>query len=326
VSAIPPAPNRLTHLPADSAHRLGLSGILLACLSVAASTLVSKALLATLPVLPLVFAQLLVSSIIVWALALSTGRLPSRREAARLALPGILQPGLVYMLAFAGLSVTPVSVEALLFAFEAVLVVLIAWPLLGERPTAGKVALASVGALGVVLIADHDAAGGPTSAVGIALILGGVVAAALDTVVSRAISREADPLAMTAASHIAALILVALTLLVAPTQPWAKLMDWRLLPPLALSGFLLHGFATIVFNFGLARVSAGTAALLFPSISLMTAIGAYAFFGERLAAPQLLGGGLVVIAALGVGFLPSRPGQPVRREGSPRLDAATSDD
>jgi probable blue pigment (indigoidine) exporter len=306
VSAIPPVLEGLAQRRARSAHRLGLWAIFAACLSVAAASLISKALLDTVPALPLLFGQLLISSIVIWALAFLTGRLPSRREALKLATPGILQPGLVYMLAFAGLAITPVTVETLLFAFEVVLVVLLAWPLLGERPNMGKLALAAIGALGIVLIADAGSAAAPVPAIGVVLITAGVVAAALDTVVSRAISLEADPLAMTAASHLAGLALVAITLMVAPQQPWAALMDWRILPPLALSGLLLHGLATVAFNFGLARVSAGTAALLFPSVSLMTAIGAYAFLGERLAAPQLLGGGLVILAALGVGFLPSR--------------------
>jgi probable blue pigment (indigoidine) exporter len=307
MSAIPPVADGFAHRRTRWAHRLGFWAILLACASVAAANLISKALLETVPALPLVFAQLAISSVVVWALALSTGRLPPRRQALRLASPGILQPGLVFMLAFVGLAITPVTVEALLFAFEAVLVVLIAWPLLGEGLSPGKLALALIGTLGIVLIAGASTPSAPTPMLGILLISGAVLAAALDTVVSRAISIEADPLAMTAASHIAGLILVAVTLAAAPPQPWADLLDWRLLPAVLVSGLLLHGFATIAFNFGLARMSAGTAALLFPSISLMTAIGAYAFLGERLVAPQLLGGGFVVLAAVGVGFLRGRP-------------------
>ena len=281
-----------------AAHRLGLLAILAACLSVSAANLVSKSLLETVPALPLVLAQLAISSLIVWTLALSSGRLPTRRNALKLTLPGILQPGLVYTLAFAGLAITPVTVEALLFAFETVLVMVIAWPALRERPTPAKLALALIGTVGVLLIAGAASPTASAPLIGIALIGGGVIAAALDTVASRAISIEADPLAMTAASHLGGLVVILAALALAPSQDWAALLDWRLAPALALSGFLLHGLATIAFNFGLARVNAGTAALLFPSISMLTAAGAYVFLGERLGPLQLLGGALILLAAL----------------------------
>src|SRR5207302_4730412 len=77
--------------------------ILGACVCVSTAVLLTKNSLETVPVLPLVFVQLLASTAVVWPLAIATRRIPRRSAFLYLALPGLLQPGLVYILSFAGL-------------------------------------------------------------------------------------------------------------------------------------------------------------------------------------------------------------------------------
>ena len=282
------------HLPG---RHLGYAGISGACLCVSVATLLTKHLVENVPPQALVFLQLLASALVIWPAAALTGRLPPRRTALRLALPGVLQPGLVYLFAFAGLAITPASVESLLFAFETVIVVLLAWPLLRERPRASTLVSMALGTVGVILITGA-APDRTAPVVGVVLILIGVLAAALDTVASRALALDADPLAMVAASHIAGLAIIAVALMAWPVQSWDPVWRAAELPTIAVSGILLHGAATILFNYGLSHVEAGPAAALFPSISVFTGIGAYVFLGERLNAPQLAGGALVIGAAL----------------------------
>ncbi|MBV9739370.1 MAG: EamA family transporter [Hyphomicrobiales bacterium] len=281
------------HLPR---RYLGYAGIIGACLCVSVATLLTKHLVENVPPQPLVFLQLLASAMVIWPAAALTGRLPPRRTALLLALPGLLQPGLVYLFAFAGLAITTANVEGLLFAFETVLVVLLAWPLLRERPKASTLLSATLGTVGVILITGA-APDRTAPVVGVVLILMGVLAAALDTVASRALAINADPLAMAAASHIAGLAIIIVALVTWPVQSWEPVWNAAELGTIALSGILLHGVATILFNYGLSHVEAGPAAALFPSISVFTGIGAYVFLGERLNAPQLTGGALVIGAA-----------------------------
>ncbi|SED76775.1 probable blue pigment (indigoidine) exporter [Rhizobiales bacterium GAS191] len=290
------------------ATTLAFAAIVLGCVSASAGNLVTKTLLATLPPLTLLLGQLLFSTSAVWAVALALRRLPPRRQALRLAAPGILQPGLAYSLSTVGLATTPVTVETLLFAAETLLVVMFAWPFLGERPSLGKFGLAGLGALGVILVTRHGSAGTPVPLLGAGLILAGVVAAALDTVAVRFVSVDADPLALTAASQAAGLAVVALALLAFPEQGSLASLSAGRLGEVALSGLLLHGIAFYLFNVALARLHAGTAALLFPLIPILTAIGAYGLLDERLGPVQLIGAALVLAAALAVGTLREDPG------------------
>ncbi len=276
----------------------GIAAIVVGCTCAAGGTLLSKRLLASTPSLPLVFAQLAIGTVAIWILAFATGRTPARSRLLMLGTPGLLQPGLSFTLSFVGLAMTPVSVEGLLFAFESVLVVLLAWPLIGERPSWVTLLGAVLGAAGIVLI---DAGAPPTAAaplLGVALILAGVAAAALDTVASRRLATTDDSLALTAASSTVGLILVSMT---APFWPhgWAhSLASPGALMLVTLSGVLLHAAAVGSFNFGLSRLQAGAAAALFPLISVLTAAGGVLWFGETLTLAQLTGGALVIAVSL----------------------------
>jgi probable blue pigment (indigoidine) exporter len=286
-------------------RRLALSAIVAASIAVAVGVLVSKHAVETLPALPVVFVQVLASTMFSLIVAAMLGRLP-RGRTWRLGWPGILQPGLAYMLTFAGLALMPVSVGRLLFAFENVLVVLLAWPLLGERPSYLTMASAVLATLGVVLISQGPTPEDGVSLAGVLLTLAGVTAAALDTVATRRLAETADPLTMTVAVQAAAVVTVGLS---GPFWPLAELPPLAspgVLGPIVLSGILIHAVATPLFIFGLHYVKAGVAATVFPLISLLTALGGLVFFAEPLSAWQAAGGGLIVGASLATAWCVSR--------------------
>lgn len=295
--------SRDTNLPGSSSQEsLGdYMAIFAACVSISAGTLLTKKILQTTPALPLAFVQLAASTAVIWVLALATRRTPSRASFTALALPGVLQPGLVYAFALAGLAITPANVEGLLFAFETTLVVLLSRIFIGERATPQTIMSVCGGTLGIILISgtgEYDSAP-PLS--GVLLILAGVLAASLDTVISRVQALKADPIAMTAASHIGGLITIGSIVLIWP-QTWATSFEWQTLSIAIVSGVLMHGLATTLLNSGLARVSAGATAALFPSIAAMTAIGARIFLDEELSYAQMLGGALVAFSASMLAF------------------------
>jgi drug/metabolite transporter (DMT)-like permease len=281
-----------------SRRHFGTTAILGACLCVSVANIATKAVIEKVPVLPAVFVQILASTLVVWSIALATGRTPAPRRGLRLALPGVLQPGLAYIFSFLGLAITPVSIEGLLFAFEAALVAALAWPLLRERPSFGVLISIALGTAGVLLVSFPGKHELSAPVVGVLLIVGGVLCAALDTIVSRALAIDADPLSMTAASHVAGLTIVGAALLADDPQSWVFLADPKAMLLLVVSGILLHGVATILFNFALRMTPAAQAAALFPSISVFTTLGGYVFFGERLAPIQLFGGAMVISSAL----------------------------
>lgn len=280
--------------------RYGAVAILAGCGCITIGTLITKGLLDSFSALPLVFLQLIASCVAIWSIAAATGRLPSLLEAPRLALPGLLQPGLAYILVYVGLKTTPVTIEGLLLVLETAFVVLLAWPLLGERPSRTTVVATIVGTVGVVMTSGVGRIGvsSPPPLLGVLFILAGVIAASLDTVVSRALAIDADPLSMTAASHAAGLALIAATIPAWPANSLERVGDLGLLAGIIVSGLLMHGLATALFNWGLGSVQAGTAATLFPAISLMTATGGTVWFSERLSLWQL-GGGVLILGAAG---------------------------
>lgn len=283
----------------------GLAAIAIASVAVAVGVLVSKRAVATLPVLPVVFLQVLSSAAFSWVVGAALGRLP-HGQAWRFALPGVLQPGLAYMLTFAGLALISVSVSGLLYALETVLVVLLAWPLLRERPSGLTLASAAVATIGVVLVTQ---AGTPTttpSLLGILLTLAGVSAAALDTIATRRLAETADPVSMTVAVQTAAVVTVGLS---APFWPLADLLKFAkadVLLQIILSGILIHAVAALLFIYGLRHIKAGVAATVFPVTSLITVMGGLLYFQEPLSSLQAVGGALVVLSAFATAWCVSR--------------------
>ncbi len=280
------------------ARWLGILTVLAACLCVSVGWVSTKFLLAAVRPLPAAFIQLAASTVVVVGAAAAAGRLPRGRSAVIMALPGLLQPGLENILAFLGLALAPVSVEGILFALEAVLVAVLAWPFLGERPSRGTMLSIGLGIAGVIILSADDTSDIAVPILGVVLILVGVLAAALDTVISRALAIDGDPLALTAVAHLAGLATIAAAIAVAAPQPWAILTDPGAMTALILTGILLNGAAAFLFNTALTRTSAAEVAALFPAISVFNTLGGYIFLGERLALVQLLGALLVIISVL----------------------------
>lgn len=281
-----------------SQKSVGAMAILAACACVSIANIISKDLLVPASVLPMVFVQVMASVIVVGIAAVATGRVPPRRDVVKLALPGILQPGLTYVFAFVGLSLVPVSVAGLLYASETAIVAVFAWVLLRERLTQSTLLSLGLGGIGVACLTGAGTSEAAFSTLAVLLILAGISCAALDTIVARYLVRQSDPLTMTATSLPMAALVVALAMLVTGDQSWAFLNEPSTLAGLVISGLILHGLATILFNYALARLEANEAAALFPTISLMMALGGVGLLGERLSLVQIMGGAAILSSSV----------------------------
>ena len=271
------------------------------CGCVAAGTLMTKHLVDALPVLPVVFLQVLASTALTWSIAIARRSSPSPRQLLTLGFPGVLQPGLAYILGFTALAITPSSVLGLLWASESAVVVLLAWPLIGERPKGRTLLAVGAGVAGIVIVGGAVPSSSAPPLLGVLLALGGVCSAALDTVISRRLALTADTITMTAAGQLSGLATVAAS---APLWPWhdlAPLAASGTLATIFASGVLIHGVATLLFNYGLGGMSAGTAAMLFPLIAILTAAGGVIWLGDTLSAAQLLGAALIIGSAIAAG-------------------------
>ncbi len=223
-----------------------------------------------------------------------------------MALPGLLQPGLSFAAAVAGLALTTASVEALIWSLETVFIVGLAWLLLRESVGLDLLGLSLLGVLGVGLVtATADATvAGPYAWVGNGLILLGTFCAALYTVLVRRNLKAVEPLLLTALNQIMGLGFVLAILAI--SSPWLKpqfnwsLQTWGLA---ALSGLMLHALPFWAFNWVLKRVPASLAAFFLMLIPLFTLSGAFLFLHERFTVSQWLGAGIILAAMAGVARL-----------------------
>lgn len=269
------------------------------------ATVIAKRALAEIPPLTLLPIQLAVSVILLaGAILVRGGRRFWPPEMRRLSILGILNPGISYALGLVGLTYITASLSVLLWATEPIMILGLAWWLLGDRITGPMAAAAGIALLGVLLVVFQP--GGSGQPIGIALTLLGVAACAVYTVVSRKWLIAESTLQVVATQQASALVFALLLLgslimtngegalaEISPTA-WASAV---------VSGALYYAVAFWLFLTGLRRTSAAVAGMYINLIPVFGIAASYALLGERLVLRQWIGAVLIVIA---VGFVVTR--------------------
>jgi drug/metabolite transporter (DMT)-like permease len=252
------------------------------------ATVISKAVLASVPPITFLVIQLAPSVCALWVLVLARGtRSATWRGLFPLALPGLLNPGLSYTLSMLGLTQTTASVATLLWAAEPALIVVAAWLLLRETITPRFLTTTAAAACGVLLVSGIVGGGNlvSASAHGAALILGGVLCCALYTVLSRKIASSINPLPAVAIQQTVGLLWVIAIWSVEPQcdaiNSVAALSQRELLGG-ALSGLMYYAAAFWFYLNALRSVPATTASIFLNLAPVFGVASAYAFLGERL--------------------------------------------
>jgi drug/metabolite transporter (DMT)-like permease len=272
---------------------------LLACLSWSIGNVLSKVALSTVEPLTLLVGQLAVSSLSLSALSICLGA-SIRLSDWRFGLPGLLQPALAYGLSTYGLTMVPATAEAMLFAVETPIVILLAWPILGELPSRAIGLLCVLAFAGVGLLSwTSEIDPYSLRRLGVALVLAGVLFASLYNIAIRRMSHDVGALRLARASQIVAFLAVGLVwTVVSPlTKVSLTIADAALV---VASGLLLQAVPFLLYGITLERMSATAAALLLPLIPVFTAIFAAALLQEMLTARQWLGAATVLLSALGM--------------------------
>jgi drug/metabolite transporter (DMT)-like permease len=272
---------------------------LLACLSWSIGSVLSKVALSTVEPLTLLVGQLAVSSLSLSALSIWLGA-PIRLSDWRVGFPGLLQPALAYGLSTYGLTMVPATAEAMLFAVETPVVILLAWPILGELPSRAIGLLCVLAFAGVGLLSWNSEID-PYSLRkwGVALVLAGVLFASLYNIAIRRMSHDVDALRLARASQIVAFLAVGIVwVVVGPLTKFSlTIADAALV---VASGLLLQAVPFLLYGITLERMSATAAALLLPLVPVFTAVLAAVLLQEMLSARQWLGAATVLLAALGM--------------------------
>lgn len=258
------------------------------------STATSKLALGGLSAFDLLLLEISVATVALWCVPATRSSVRPRSRAAYLAL-GLLEPAGAYALFNLGLERTSAANGALLVSLEGLVVGLLAAVLLRERPGLLLAAGLVLGAAGAAVLAQGEAHRG-ASLHGNVLVLGSVVAAALHSIATRRLAPGASALVVTGhqllgASVAAAPIWLGATLHGGSRIAEASAAEWT---AAVSTGVLGSAVPLLLFTFALARLPSTRAAPLVNLVPLFGVGASVILLGERLSAPELLGGLLIL--------------------------------
>jgi drug/metabolite transporter (DMT)-like permease len=274
--------------------------LILACALWGGATVLSKALLASIPPVALLVLQLAPSAAVLWlTFALSRRRPAPKFLFLPLVLIGLLNPGISYTLSLMGLAHISASVSTLLWAAEPLMILGLAAIVLREPITSRLIGVMLAGMFGVLLVADVLGGLQSNDPAGVLLLLSGVLCCAFYTVFSRKLSETVDSLYIVAVQQTAGLAW-AVALLFAGTSYGSPgdVADVPLERALvaALSGLLYYGAAYWLYIAALRSVPAAVAGSFFNVIPVFGVTFAFLFLGERLTAIQWLGAAVILVS------------------------------
>lgn len=273
------------------------------------ATAISKRAVDEIAPLTLLPIQLAVSVAVLLTATLITGEhtLPAKNRAA-LSWLGVLNPGVSYALSLAGLARITASTSSLLWATEPVLILLLAWLLLRQRPRPAMFACAAVALAGVALVVAQP--GIQLSTVGVTLTIAGVAACALYTVMSSRYLGDESTLVVVLLQQSSALgfaVLLGIAALITghagsladvSATAWASALA---------AGALYYGVAFWFYLRGLRTCSPAVAGLFINLVPVFGVTSAAVLLDERLAARQWIGCAITLSAVTAVALIQSRP-------------------
>jgi len=258
----------------------------------------------------LVLSGQLTASVLALAAVCTLRRLPVR-PSFRDGWSGLLEPGLAYQLSLAGLVLTSAASATVIASMEPVIVPVLAWIVLHDRPRARLIATSATATLGAVIVSVAGASTAGQSVIGDALILASVVAAAMYVVASAAAVDRNPPLSLALAQQLWALTLtiaVAAVYLAAGGSPGERLSVGSALV-IAASGILNYALPFGLYLAALTRIDVAKAAQYLTLIPVFGVAGAVAFLGESVSAGALAGT-VVIVASLAVATRSTREPAP----------------
>lgn len=274
--------------------------------------------------------ELVAASVALWLVLLVRGYRPPRSW-RRVAILGLLEPAVAYLAQTVGLDHTSAANGAVLVGLESAFVVVLALVFLRERLT-GSVCTAVVLALvGLMVLEGGSWVSGP--GVGDLLVLGGALSAAGYTIVARRVGPDEDSLALTAhqfAIATLAVIPVALATWAGGDEPIPTNVPahvWLVAMLVGVAGF---GVSFLLYNFAIATVPAGPAAVIINLIPAFGFLGAIGLLNEAITPTRTAGATLVTGSVLLFAWTERRAAQVAVRIWSDRpttegvLTAATS--
>jgi drug/metabolite transporter (DMT)-like permease len=281
---------------------LPLAALGLATVCWGTSLVITKTAVRELPPFTVFSVQLGTSVCFLW-LCLGLRRAPLRltRAAIRAALAGLLEPGLAYAACVWGLTRTSASSASVILASEPIFIVLLAWLLYANRPSAHTLVLLCAGLIGVVMVSVRAGTLTAGHVPGNLIVAIGTLTAALYVVLTSRSVSVVDSLTLVACQQTVGMMLalgIFSVALVLGSEAWPKDLAWSTLLVCMLSGVIQYALAFWLYLYGLRFVPVSRAAIFLTLIPVIAIATSTLFLGETLDRWQWVGCVIVVACAL----------------------------
>jgi drug/metabolite transporter (DMT)-like permease len=284
----------------------GVSLIVLSAAVYGLTMVVTKGALEHLPPITLLTIQTASSVTFFWAIVFLQGiQVSLRWNTFKAGFPGLLEPGLSYLFGMFGLSLTTASNATFIGTMEPVVTIALSWLILKERISKLLIGLGLVACLGVAIVAAPDAASaGQGSIWGDALVFLSVVFASLYAISTSRSIKHLAPVVLAAMQQSFALLFFLVMMIGAFSLRLETIVftsaTWFSLLVAVASGAFGYGTAFLLYLAALRHQTAGRTSVYLTLIPIFGVLGAYVLLGERLLLSQGLGGGLILLAIIGI--------------------------
>jgi drug/metabolite transporter (DMT)-like permease len=272
---------------------------------------VTKGTLAHIPPLTLLTVQTASSVAFFWSVVFLQGiQIPLQWNTLKIGLAGLLEPGMSYLFAMLGLSLTTANNSTFISTTEPVITVALSWFILREPISRGLMGLGFVACIGVAIVAavPDPISFGQGGLWGDALILLSALFASLYAITTSRSVGSLAPVAVAAIQQSVSLILYLGIAIAAVTLNWEVIeftaTTWKSLLVAVLSGAFGYGLAFLLYVAAMRYQPASKISLYLTLIPIFGAIAAYFFLGESFLLSQKFGGTLILLAVIGISRLP----------------------
>lgn len=290
----------------------GLSFIILSAAVYGLTMVVTKRALDHLPPITLLTVQTASSVTFFWTIAcLKRVQVPLRWNILKAGFPGLLEPGLSYLFGMFGLSLTTASNATFISTMEPVVTIALSWLILKERISKLLIVLGLLACLGVAIVAIPDATSkGQGSLLGDTLVSLNVLFASLYAIVTSRSIKHLAPVVLAAIQQSFALLFFLVMMMGAFSLHLETIVftptTWFSLLVAMVSGAFGYGTAFLLYLTALRHQTAGRISVYLTLVPIFGVIGAYVLLGERLLLSQGLGGGLILLAIIGISRVPDQ--------------------
>ena len=222
---------------------------------------------------------------------------------------GILHPGLSSSLGIIGLSHVDASVSSLVWALEAVMTMMLAWALLGEKISRSQILLSILSFAGVILASSRfdQTLATPGQCFGIVSLLAAVLSAGAYSASSQHFMANIESNSIVLVTCQQTIGLFWMVLMLPLGLSGNQFMEFPILSQSVLAACVLAGLmkyliATGLFVRSLHHLSATFASSFLVLTPVFGIAAAFVFLGERLSQIQWLGVVLVLLAVISMQF------------------------